>query len=404
MNTNMETIESILSQYDPTHEYPCSPLTKSTGFTKLMFLIIRVKKIDMIKLHFENHELEINKQNDKGWTALHIVCRNANDYDLEVARWLLLNGANVNLCNNEGFSPLLMSCRHSNKGSNNETVKLLLECGANVDLCENNGWNPLLASCRNSNIDSNNETVKLLLNYGANVDLCENNGWSPLLLSCKYSNTDSNNETVRLLLEHGANVNLCDKSGSTPLLSSCEFSKTESNNETIKLLLEHGANIDIGNVEGPSHLVLFCKHFDQARDADVVKLLLMHGADLTDRKLWIVEHDESLFRLLLEYCPGNKLMHVYDITTNANVKLMVLKHLGYHYHAKICKNNMLKQLPKHANIHNHNPDSLRIQLMLIYKDKHPISTIPKYILDYLNTDNQESFEYKLQSLFYNTTY
>jgi ankyrin repeat protein len=60
--------------------YHCSQLTRSTGFTSLMYLVINTKKhpeyFVQIEYILENYPDEINNQNTKGWTALMLICRN----------------------------------------------------------------------------------------------------------------------------------------------------------------------------------------------------------------------------------------------------------------------------------------------------------------------------------------
>jgi len=135
----------------------------------------------------------------------------------------------------------MISCRHTNKMSNLETVRLLLKNNANINEKNNDGWTALMLSSQHSNKKSKLETVKLLLEHGANINEKEKDGWTALMMASRYSNTTSNLETVKLLLMHGANINDKHNYGKTSLT----LAIINSNLETVKLLLDYGADINI---------------------------------------------------------------------------------------------------------------------------------------------------------------
>jgi ankyrin repeat protein len=78
-----------------------------------------------------------------------------------------------------------------------EIVDLLLRRGANSNIQDNIGSTPLLAGANNPQI------VRLLLAAGANPNIYNYNKLSPLLLAVKRNNIES----VKLLLDAGANPN-----------------------------------------------------------------------------------------------------------------------------------------------------------------------------------------------------
>ena len=219
MGNNLEkNSDEIIDEPDPNIEYACSPVTNSTGFTKLMMLVMSARKnpdsLECIGKLIKKGKTIIDIKNTKGWTALMMAARNSNlDSNIETVKLLIAAGANVNLQHNDGWSALMLAARYSNIDSNIETVKLLIEAGANINLQENNGWSALMMAAGNSNTDSNIETVKLLIQAGANINLQQNNGWSALMIAAKYFNTDSNIETVKLLIEAGSNIYLLNNNG-----------------------------------------------------------------------------------------------------------------------------------------------------------------------------------------------
>lgn len=86
-------------------------------------------------------------------------------------------------------------------------MQLLLKYGADIDLCPNNGASPLIIACQNGH----GSTVQLLLENGAKHS-CPKNGVSPLIMACK----NGDDSIVKCLLENGADINLCTKDGRSP--------------------------------------------------------------------------------------------------------------------------------------------------------------------------------------------
>lgn len=67
-----------------------------------------------------------------GWTPLHYACTNGH---IEVAQFLLTNGATVDSRSLNGTTPLMMAVQSGNE----ELVKLLLDKGANIQIRNNLG-------------------------------------------------------------------------------------------------------------------------------------------------------------------------------------------------------------------------------------------------------------------------
>lgn len=125
---NNEPLDKIPDQ---DKEYFQSYFCKSKGFTHLMKLVLCENDNNTIKL-IENilnkSPDEINKQNEKGSTALMIICTHAHtDLNLRVIK-LLLNHQfiDINLTCHIGCTALIHAAK--NQGCyNNELIKLLLD-------------------------------------------------------------------------------------------------------------------------------------------------------------------------------------------------------------------------------------------------------------------------------------
>lgn len=154
---------------DPTIEYYCSPVTKSTGFTKLhrLCLIDPIHDTDRtdvdlgkIQKYLRKHD-NINCRNTAGWTPLMLAVRNGWT---RVVRLLLGLGADAKLVNNKKWSALEMCAAATNSTSNTDILKLLLQ----YDINQTNKDNALQKACRNIGKSSTMETVELLYAAGAN--------------------------------------------------------------------------------------------------------------------------------------------------------------------------------------------------------------------------------------------
>jgi len=276
----IQKINNLLPQYSITNEYPCSPMTSSTGFTGFMFLFIMLdgkKDVEYLKAYIKNNREDINTKNAKGWTVFHIVCRNARKYDIEVIKCMLDNGANIHTCEKDGWNALMMAAFQANNESTVEVVRLLLTYGANVNIFNREGWNVLMLACVHSGADSHHDVVELLLNHGAYVDARSSDGWTALMVTARYST--SGTEAMSLLLNHGANVDLQRPTGWTALMMAARYSNTDSHIDRVKLLLDHGANVNLVEKNGWSAIMMACRHHNTHSSVETVKALMNHGAD-----------------------------------------------------------------------------------------------------------------------------
>jgi ankyrin repeat protein len=121
------TLESLKN--DDNLEYKCSPYTNSKGFTKLMKLVLLTGKHPELLKDIEEelyvNPSTLNKQNNNGWTALHIVCRNIRTNSNEQTVQMLLNhpDIDINKQSDIGWTALHCAGRYSNTDSTEGTVQ-----------------------------------------------------------------------------------------------------------------------------------------------------------------------------------------------------------------------------------------------------------------------------------------
>jgi ankyrin repeat protein len=98
-------------------------------------------------------------------TALHIVVQRRDETWLN---WLLRRGANPNISDNKGVSPLLLACRLGFIPG----VEALVKATAGVDEPSSAGETPLIYAVHSRNIP----LMRVLLEAGANPDRADNSG------------------------------------------------------------------------------------------------------------------------------------------------------------------------------------------------------------------------------------
>ena len=241
-----------------------------------------------------------------------MLCRAAQDNDLEGVRDLLNNGARVD--NAPHKTPLMIA----SKNGNAEIVKLLLEHGARVDRLSYDGNTPLVIASE----EGHTEIVNLLLEGGAKVDTVSRFGQTPLMIACE----ERHFEIVKLLIEHGADLEATTYVGYTPLMYSIQFG-VYLDLPMIKLLLDSGANPNAVPADVPTEVpederggwmtstpLMYACDSSFIKDSpwslvDVVWLLLRHGADPnrvngngeTALSLSILRYRHEVVAYLLDY-------------------------------------------------------------------------------------------------------
>ena len=211
------------------------------------FELLEDSSLDRVKLLLKKGA-DVNMQNLLGETPLITASRRGN---YEVVKLLIENGAKVDLQKNAGLSALMSASENGHC----EVAKLLIENGAKVDMQDNDRWSALISASKNGHC----EVAKLLIQKGAKVNL--NDRWSALMPASQNGHCD----VAKLLIENGAKVDLQDKDGWSALM----IASQNGHCKMAELLLEKGAKVDLLNNNGWSAL----KCANKNKHFDVVKLL-----------------------------------------------------------------------------------------------------------------------------------
>jgi ankyrin repeat protein/L-ascorbate metabolism protein UlaG (beta-lactamase superfamily) len=167
----------------------------------------------------------VNLKDNSGRTPLHWAARNDH---LNVVKFLVKNGADVNAEDKRGIIPLYYSVW---LGENYEIAECLVNSGADINSKRNSQSLLFLASR-----DGKEKIAELLVKKGADLNQQDAVGKTPLYISVeqKYHNI------VELLLNNGAKIFIKDNFGRTPLHQSA----IEGYIQIATLLLASGADVN----------------------------------------------------------------------------------------------------------------------------------------------------------------
>ena len=203
----------------------------------------------------------------KGSSALHLA---AVEGHLNLVKFLVEQGAEVEVTNNDGFTPLHAAAA---KGYM-EIVKFLVEQGAGIEVTSNDGSTPLHMAAENDHI----EIVEfLVVKRGAQLEVTNNDGQTPLCRAAMLGHT----EVVRFLVDRGADLEISLED--VPLLHMVIIASgivALRQIETVRFLVEEKGvdpNIKNSHEKTPLHAAAIVGHIEIAR------FLVKHGAGVNVR-------------------------------------------------------------------------------------------------------------------------
>jgi ankyrin repeat protein len=157
---------------------------------------------------------------------------------LDLARYFLDQGADVNARTADGRAPLMIAAM----GMRGEILALLLEKGAEVNAVNGQGATPLHYAW-------NGDSARALLARGAIVNAVAHNGMTPLMAAAQ-SNAKESPELVALFIEKGADVNARFTGDTFTGRTVLHFAVAGKSLPKVKLLVEHGADVNAKAKDG----------------------------------------------------------------------------------------------------------------------------------------------------------
>ncbi|WP_371253927.1 ankyrin repeat domain-containing protein [Orientia tsutsugamushi] len=228
----------------------------STQNRHILPYIVNQNDIELLR-YLIDHGINVNAANACGATALHVA---SNRGYIPIVKLLLDNNANTNLQTENHVTPLHIAAFNGYT----DIVRLLLNHESNVD-AEDDWGNTALHFASNRGYIP---IVKLLLDNNANTNLQTENHVTPLHIAAFNGYTD----IVRLLLNHESNVDAANALGNTAL----HFASERGHIPIVKLLLDNNANTNPQNENHntPLHIATFNGHID------IIRLLLNYESDV----------------------------------------------------------------------------------------------------------------------------
>jgi len=149
------------------------------------------------------------------WTALHAAAHKGH---VEIAEFLLKQGANVSVKDKDGYTPLHNTAdsflkgfpRKRTEADRNRIAILLLKYGARVNATIDHGETPLHKAALANNV----ALVQLLLENDAGPNIQQAQGMTPLHFALFAGK--GRVQVVHLLIAHGADSSVTDEYGRTP--------------------------------------------------------------------------------------------------------------------------------------------------------------------------------------------
>uniref|UniRef100_A0ABD2XEW1 Uncharacterized protein n=1 Tax=Trichogramma kaykai TaxID=54128 RepID=A0ABD2XEW1_9HYME len=269
-------LESSDDEYRPVHVD-----AKDKNGDAPLHLALRHQKYDLVEALLEAGA-DANLANNEGTTPLHVVCqiRYGQSYcgdDFLISCDKYNRPLEINAQDQLGNTPLHLSLdnRHAS------VAYSLLENDADPNLANKKGMTPLHSAFMKIYIDSN--LIALMLRKDADPNLADEQGMTPLHLAVKKKDQD----LIGMMLRRGGNLNLTNEKGMTPF----HFALEENNEGLIAMLLRKGCDPNLANEEGMTSLHLLCS--SRERDRESADMLLELGGNDEHRPLRIDARDKK---------------------------------------------------------------------------------------------------------------
>ncbi|KAL0967558.1 hypothetical protein UPYG_G00253770 [Umbra pygmaea] len=200
---------------------------------------------ECLKIILAAHPSMVNTRGTRNQTPLLL---SAVFHHVNCVKILLQNGANPNIANKDGETPLYKVCSKPNK----RIVHLLLKCGASVHDGCNRGVTPLHEAAAHDNV----EICQILVEAGAEIHKTNIYGIDSFFTAAQYGSVN----VLFFLMSKGADINCQASDGATPLY---EASKNGCK-EVVELLLKKKADANQPTKQGllPLHVAVQKGHFD----------------------------------------------------------------------------------------------------------------------------------------------
>ncbi|CAJ0941197.1 unnamed protein product, partial [Mesorhabditis belari] len=239
-------------------------------------------------LYFDGPEITLLTPND--------------DYYVELLELLLRFGANPNVLDRKGLSPLMIAAKRGERGR--KAIEILLEHGADINQ-QGSSRSDFRTALHYAVLSGSLSLVRFMIEKGADVQLpCEYD--KPSILDIAVLKDDP--ALIREIVSKGADPNrVYTYIGSALHLAACSILTFQK--EILTILLENGANPNLAHKfsDGSVLKTPFVEYFRSrdVADKEVVSLLMAYGARVYLRTP--SSHQAGQLRNLLKLCAQGQL-------------------------------------------------------------------------------------------------
>ena len=194
--------------------------------------------VEHIRTIVENSSTVLERTDVHDETPLVIASRNGH---LAVVRYLVEQGAYINITDSDGTTPLIWASIHGHVG----VVRYLSEKGAYKNKVTYFYGRTAMHHAAQGFLEITEgqlEVVRYFVEQGADMEKADRFGNTPLLIASWIGHLD----VVRYLLEQGANRDKADNEGRTPL----HYAAQNGGLATTKLLMAYGADLNARSNNG----------------------------------------------------------------------------------------------------------------------------------------------------------
>ena len=242
-------------------ELKCDPMQRTNKGETLLHLACQKNlhlpnKVEIIKFLANDAYCDVNATNTCHETPLMLACMCRNSQ--MIVKCLVYDcHCCLSVKNKEGNTALHLACLTKNV----DTVRLLLDAtNCDIDMKNNDGFSPFLIACCKDAYSMENRVIdvlKLLSDAKCNVNVTTTKGETAIMLLCKWVQVKCDELTEYLVNSCSCDLSATDQNGNTALHIAC----TENNANFVEALVkeEACANImRIKNVHGNTPLHLAC--------------------------------------------------------------------------------------------------------------------------------------------------
>ena len=179
-------------------------------------------------------------------TPLSLAVKNGK---IEIIDYLLLHGADPNIPNKYGETPLAIAVSRGSSTGWMDIVKLLVQHNADINLCNNEGRSPLFIAVSDENLP----TTEYLATQGADLNVIDCKGSNPL----HYAANRSYYNIVQCLVRHGCDLNVVDNRQATVLHVIARTGKAPGFDarekgflQTMEFMVTAGAKVNLKDKDG----------------------------------------------------------------------------------------------------------------------------------------------------------